>query len=89
MRGQMATFIVNAVESTGTAMAGGGDRFSDDDGTTHEASINKVAAAGIALGVGGSLYAPTRNVGRDQMATFLMQLLGVAVDRGAASVPAT
>ncbi len=86
----MASFLAGAADFIlGEPLAPGTNAFSDDDARIHEANINRVAAAGIARGVGGTLYAPTRDVGRDQMASFLMQLLGVVVDRGAASLPTT
>ena len=49
------------------------DFFTDDDGTTHEANINKMAAAGITLGCDGSgtRYCPDDDVRRDQMASFI------------------
>jgi hypothetical protein len=73
-RGQMATFIRQLVERSGGSLpANPPDAFSDDDGTTHEDSIDAVAAAGIVLGGTDGRYRPTEPVSRAQMATFLVK----------------
>jgi Tol biopolymer transport system component len=66
-RGQMAAFLARALRLPPTAT----DYFTDDETSTFEASINKVAAAGITGGCGGGKYCPLRNVTRGQMAAFL------------------
>jgi hypothetical protein len=60
-RGQMATFLVRAYEylSDG-ALVPQGDYFADDDGTTHEANIDKAAAAGFTAGRANGGYEPAR-----------------------------
>jgi hypothetical protein len=73
-RGQMATFLVRALDLP----SAGEDYFEDDDGTTHEAAINSVASAGITDGCGADRYCPDRLVRRDQMATFLSRALAFA-----------
>jgi hypothetical protein len=65
----MATFLARALGLPATDT----DYFDDDDGTTHEADINKIAEAGISSGCGGGAYCPTRNVSRGEMATFLVK----------------
>lgn len=45
--------------------------FSDTDGHTHEANIDKVAAAGIASGFSDGTFRPDSPVTRAQMATFM------------------
>lgn len=70
-RGQMASFLARALELPDAT----GDRFSDDDGSTHEANINKVAEAGITSGCGSGRYCPTSLVTRAQMASFLAKAL--------------
>ena len=70
-RGQMASFLSRALELPGTP----NDYFSDDDGTTHEIAINRVAAAGIASGCAASRYCPGNPVTRGQMAAFLFRAL--------------
>jgi Tol biopolymer transport system component len=66
-RGQMATFLVRALDLPSTAT----DYFSDDTGTTHEANINAVAAAGITSGCATGKYCPNDPVSRGAMASFL------------------
>lgn len=66
-RGQMATFLKN-----GYALPpGSSGTFTDTDGDTHEASIEAVAAAGIASGYPDGTYRPTQPITRGQMAVFL------------------
>lgn len=72
-RAQMATFIVRAMNLPDAS----GDLFSDDDGTTHEASINALAAAGVTQGCGGTSFCPDQAVTRAQMASFLSRAFNV------------
>jgi hypothetical protein len=73
-RAQMASFVARLVEQSGGSFpADAPDAFTDDQGSVHEASINKLAAAGIVQGRGGGLYEPNTTVTRDQMATFLVK----------------
>jgi hypothetical protein len=73
-RGQMATFLTRALDLPSTAA----DYFTDDEGNKHEASINRVAAAGITAGCEGHHYCPDGIVTRAQMATFLARALHLA-----------
>ena len=66
-RGQMAAFLDRALALAPT----GTDFFTDDETSTFEANINRVAAAGITSGCGGGKYCPLLNVSRGQMAAFL------------------
>jgi hypothetical protein len=66
-RGQMASFLVRALDLPTTTT----DFFTDDNGTTHESSINRVAAAGITTGCAPGKYCPDGLVSRGQMASFL------------------
>ena len=67
-RDEMASFLTRAVPLT----AGAGDNyFRDDDGTTHEADIDRAAAAGITTGCGTWRYCIADSVTRGQMAGFL------------------
>ena len=66
-REQMALFLDRALDLPSTST----DFYSDDNGRTGEAAINRVAAAGITSGCGPSSYCPTQNVTRGQMASFL------------------
>ncbi len=72
-RAQMASFLARALELPATPI----DFFDDDDGTTHETNINRLAAAGITLGCGPSIYCPNANVTRAEMASFLVRALGL------------
>lgn len=71
-RAQMATFVAQAVEASGTTLTVSRDHFDDDDGTTHEVSINKLAEAGIVRGVPQGGFAPEAFISRAQMTTFLV-----------------
>lgn len=73
-RAQMASFIARGLELPAAAQ----DFFWDDDGTTHEADINRLAAAGISGGCGGGRYCPTQLVEREEMASFLGRALRLA-----------
>lgn len=66
-RDQMATFLTRALRLP----VGPGGSFSDTAGNPHEASIDSVAAAGIAGGFADGTYRPREGVTRGQMATFL------------------
>jgi hypothetical protein len=70
-RGQMAAFLARAFSLPGTAT----DYFTDDETSTFESSINRVAAAGITGGCGGTKYCPLDDVTRGQMAAFLHRAL--------------
>jgi hypothetical protein len=50
-----------------------GDHFTDDDGSAHEANINRLAEAGIVSGRSDGTYGPAAPVNRAQMATFLVR----------------
>jgi len=71
-RAQMATFLARALNAPPTTT----DFFSDDDGNTHEDSINRLAAAGIVGGCAEDSYCPMSGVTRGQMAAFLYRALG-------------
>lgn len=53
-------------------------RFRDDDGSVHEAAIERLAAAGITTGCRDdpNLFCPHEAVTRGQMASFLVRALG-------------
>ncbi len=68
-RGQMATFLTRALNLPATSR----DYFTDDEGSTHEANINRLRAAGITAGCGGTRFCPNGVVTRAQMATFLVR----------------
>jgi hypothetical protein len=71
----MAAFLVRALGLTDT----GSVDFVDDDGSVFEASIVKLAAAGITRGCNPPVndrFCPTDYVTRGQMAAFLRRALG-------------
>jgi hypothetical protein len=68
-RGQMATLLTRALHLPDTT----NDFFLDDAGSSHEADINRLAAAGITAGCETGAYCPEGSVTREQMATFLVR----------------
>ncbi len=83
-RAEMATFLVRAHDQVAASPLPAGDNsFSDDNGSVHEANINKVAAAGLAAGTVEGRFSPKDPVLRGQMATFLARLLDRLVETGA------
>lgn len=72
-RGQMASFISRAL----ALPAASKDWFTDDNGLSHEDSINRLAEAGITVGCSPTEFCPSQNVTRGQMASFLSRGLGL------------
>lgn len=70
-RGQAATMLVRALDLPASST----DRFTDDDGTTHEADINALAAAGITQGCAADRYCPFDVLTRQQMASLIARAL--------------
>lgn len=66
-RGQMASFLARALGLPSTSR----DFFWDDNGSMHEADINRLAAAGIVGGCASGKYCPSSPVTREQMAAFI------------------
>lgn len=66
-RGQMASFLARALGLPSTSR----DFFWDDNGSMHEADINRLAAAGIVGGCASGRYCPANAVTREQMAAFI------------------
>jgi glucose/arabinose dehydrogenase len=73
-RAEMAIFLDKELNLPPT----GTNFFDDDNGKTGEASINRLAAAGITGGCGTRKYCPTASVTRGQMAAFLKRALEYA-----------
>ena len=73
-REQMASFLVRLFGLPAATQ----DAFGDDDGTIHEANINRVAAAGITGGCATGRFCPRALVTREQMASFLARAAGLA-----------
>jgi hypothetical protein len=76
-RGQMATFLARTMNLPAATK----DYFSDDNGQTHEANINRIAEAGITGGCEPDRFCRLATVTRAQMAAFL----GRALDLPAAT----
>jgi hypothetical protein len=75
-RGEMAAFLDRAL----TLPAAPPDRFVDDDDSIFEASIDRLAAAGITAGCNppaNTEYCPNAYVTRGQMASFLSRALSL------------
>jgi lysozyme len=73
-RGQMASFLARALKLPDTTK----DYFRDDDGSTHEANINRLAKAGLTTGCSATRYCPGNSVTRGQLATFLARVLDLS-----------
>ena len=76
-RGQMAASLVRAFGYTDD---GGGDLFIDDDGSTFEADIDRLGAAGVTKGCNpptNDRFCPDAEVTRAQMASFLARALSI------------
>ena len=67
----MASFLDRALDLPDATA----DYFTDDTGSTHEDSINRVREAGIAFGCSATTYCPNSTVTRGQMAAFLDRAL--------------
>lgn len=75
-RAQWASFMVRAL---GLTAGGGDDLFTDDDGSVHEADIDRLATAGITLGCNpptNDQYCPNDTVTRAQAASFFVRAMG-------------
>jgi len=70
-RGEMAAFLVRALHLPPTL----DDYFVDDEDSIFEDDINRLAAAGIAAGIGDDNYGPRLTVNRGEMAAFLHRAL--------------
>lgn len=72
-RGQLATFLARVLDLSKTSK----DYFRDDNGSTHESSINRIARAGLTNGCAPDRYCPAVIVTRGQMAAFLHRTFGI------------
>jgi subtilisin family serine protease len=82
-RAEMATFLARTHDLIATErLRVSADRFSDDQGSVHEPSIDSVSAVGVAAGTTTTTFQPGVPVRREQMATFLARLLDLLVDGG-------
>lgn len=71
-RGQLASFLVRLLRASGaTVPAVTTDRFRDDNGDTHEASINSLAAINVVEGFDNGTSRPSAGLTRAQMASLI------------------
>lgn len=82
-RGQIAAFFVRALDLKD---AGSGDLFDDDNESTFETEIDKLAAAGITRGCnpgeGNTKFCPDDPVTRGQLAAFFVRAFGYVAGAG-------
>jgi glucose/arabinose dehydrogenase len=71
-RGQMASFLVRALDLPSTST----DYFTDDEINKHEANINRLRAASVTFGCSPTTFCPNGIVTRGQMAAFLHRGIG-------------
>ena len=72
-REQMATFLARALNLPATNT----DHFTDDNNSSHQNDINRLAQTNITLGCTPNRYCPNQPVTREQMATFLARALNL------------
>jgi uncharacterized protein YkwD len=70
-RGALAQALADGLRLPAT----NGDFYTDDDGSRFEDGINRLAAAGLAIGCGDESYCPSRTVLRGVLATALATAL--------------
>ena len=87
-RAQTASMVSQALAQVrGSSLPAGRDTFVDDNGTTHEANIDRLAGVGIATGVGGFDFGPQTLVSRGAMASLLIRATALLVEEGVAVLP--
>ena len=84
-RDQMASFIARMIDTAEGARSlpdadESTDEFEDIEGNTHEDNIKRLHAAGIIEGRTSTRYAPSSDVRRDQVATFVLRAAAYALD---------
>ncbi|MFQ5558272.1 MAG: putative glycoside hydrolase, partial [Acidimicrobiales bacterium] len=78
-RAEVAALLARALDLPPVVGGGGSGRFLDDDGSTHEADIERLAAAGITNGCGPRSFCPDDPVPRRQVAALLHRALRTRV----------
>ena len=87
-RAQTASLLRRALDYvTGTPLPAGRDTFLDDNGTTHEANIDRLAAVGIIAGTGGFDFRPQGEVTRGAMAALIMRSSDLTVEQARTTPP--
>jgi hypothetical protein len=73
-RAQTASLLARLLDATDRPAAESTNNYFDDDnGSTHEANINRLAAAGVVRGKTDRRYAPTLDVTRAELATLAVR----------------
>jgi hypothetical protein len=68
----MATFLARVLDLSKSSK----DYFRDDESSSHESNINRIARAGLTSGCATKRYCPSGLVTRGQMAAFLHRTFG-------------
>lgn len=87
-RAQTASLLARLLDATEEpAPETSTNHFDDDNGSTHEANINRLASAGVVRGKSDRRYAPTLDVTRAELATLAVRayerVSGAALPAGA------
>jgi subtilisin family serine protease len=82
-RAQFAAMLGRTYRHLTGALPAGPNAFTDDDGNTHEPSINALAGLGVVTGDGRGSYAPGDVLTRAQSATMVARLIDALVEAGA------
>jgi beta-glucanase (GH16 family) len=81
-REQLATFIDRQLSAAGTPLPKTStDHFRDDDRSSHQGAINRLASAGIVTGTAPGRFSPAAPLTRAQMATVLTRTYAAAAKR--------
>ena len=75
-RAEMASFLARAFAGEGS-FDPPPNAFTDDEGSPHEADIDRIAVMGITRGCGEGRYCPDQPVTRAEMASFLVRAMGI------------
>ncbi len=73
-RGQMASFLARALNLPKSKK----DYFRDDNSSKHEANINRLAKAGLAISCGTKRFCPNQILSRGQLAAFVSRVLDLS-----------
>lgn len=87
-RAEVTSLLARAyAAATGSPLPAGPDAFTDDNGSTHEADINAVAAAGWVQGVGGGLFQPSAEATRAEFSSMIARMLATLVAEAVTTPP--
>ena len=85
-REQVASMLARALRAAGADLpATPADAFTDDNGSSHEADINALAALGVIKGVSATLFDPKAAVTREQVASLVARAYAVAAGEALAA----